>query len=193
MSLKRKAEIAAVPSSPSVPAPSEWAMMIDGNNYLHSRTRKRFRDDRPSDQVIYQNTLRWIFSAQKQQVPARTIEMDTMDSEPTLETPEEVDPRQQTLHRFFQPTPQQSSSFRPSRQALAPRANETALAQEDSLRRRAFDQMNPVNSSSTSDSNSPGFNQMGADMDMDMDMDSGSGSDGSGQLSKNCFGGMAWV
>jgi hypothetical protein len=53
MSLKRKAEIAAVPSSPSIPAPSEWASMIDGNNHLHSRTRKRFRDDRPSDQVIY--------------------------------------------------------------------------------------------------------------------------------------------
>jgi hypothetical protein len=57
--------------------------------------------------------------------------------------------------------------------------------------------MNPVDSSSTSDSNSPGFNQMGTDVDMDMDMemdmDSGSGSDGSGQLSKNCFGGMAWV
>jgi hypothetical protein len=121
--------------------------------------------------------------------------MDTMDSEPTLETPEEVDPRQQTLHRFFQPTLQQSSPFRPSRQALAPRANETALAQEDILRRRAFDQMNSVDSSSTSDSNSPGFNQMGTDVDMDieMDVDSGSGSDGSGQLSKNWVGGMAWV
>lgn len=121
--------------------------------------------------------------------------MDTMDADSTLEIPEEVDPRQQTLHRFFQPTPQQSSPFRPSRQALAPRANETALAQEDLVRRRAFDQMNLADSSSASDSNSPGFNQMGADVDMDIDMhvDSGSGSDGSGQLSKNWVGGMAWV
>ncbi|KAJ5748589.1 uncharacterized protein N7511_010285 [Penicillium nucicola] len=192
MSLKRKAEF-AVPSSPSIPAP-EWGMLIDGNNHLHSRTRKRFRDDRPSDQVIYQNTLRWIFSAQKQQVSAPTVEMDTMESEPALETPEEVDPRQQTLHRFFQPTPQQSSPFRPSRQALAPRANETALAQEDMLRRRAFEH-NSVEGSSASDSNSPGFNQMGADVDMDMDMDvdSGSGSDGSGHLSQNGVVGMAWV
>ncbi|OQD87212.1 hypothetical protein PENANT_c006G07170 [Penicillium antarcticum] len=181
MSLKRKADFAAVPSSPSIAAPSEWGMVIDGNNHLHSRTRKRFRDDRPSDQVIYQNTLRWIFSAQKQQVPASTVEMDTMESEAALEAPVEVDPRQQTLHRFFQPTPQQSSPFRPSRQALAPRANETALAQEDILRRRAFEQMTSADSSSTSDSNSPGFNQMGADVDMDMDMDvnSGSGSDSS--------------
>ncbi|KAJ5294386.1 hypothetical protein N7508_009207 [Penicillium antarcticum] len=222
MSLKRKADFAAVPSSPSIAAPSEWGMVIDGNNHLHSRTRKRFRDDRPSDQVIYrtcfflapishetpldrivlqrclqttENTLRWIFSAQKQQVPASTVEMDTMESEAALEAPVEVDPRQQTLHRFFQPTPQQSSPFRPSRQALAPRANETALAQEDILRRRAFEQMTSADSSSTSDSNSPGFNQMGADVDMDMDMDvnSGSGSDSSGQLSRNWAGGMAWV
>lgn len=55
--------------------------------------------------------------------------------------------------------------------------------------------MNSVDSSSTSDSNSPGFNQMGADVDMDIDMDvdSGSGNEGSGQLSKNWVGGMAWV
>jgi hypothetical protein len=56
MSLKRKAEFTAVPSSPSAPAPSEWGMMIDGNTHLHSRTRKRFRDDRPSDQVIYRTS-----------------------------------------------------------------------------------------------------------------------------------------
>lgn len=117
--------------------------------------------------------------------------MDTMDSEPTLETPEAVDPRQQTLHRFFQQTPQQSSSFRPSRQALAPRANETAQTQEDLLRRQAFNQMSSGDSSS--DSNSPGSNQMGADVDMDMDMDSRSGSDGLDQAPKNWVGGMAWM
>lgn len=101
-----------------------------------------------------------------------------MDSEPTAETPEDVDPRQQTLHRFFQQKPQQTSSFRPSRSALAPRANETALAQEDLLRRQAFNQMSSGDSSC--ESNSPGSNQMSADvdMDMDMDMDGGNGGDG---------------
>ncbi|CAG8003507.1 unnamed protein product [Penicillium nalgiovense] len=193
MSLKRKASFTALPTSPSVPAPSEWGMMIDGSTHLHSRTRKRFRDDRPSDQVIYQNTLRWIFSAQKQHESTQATDMDTMDSEPTLETPEAIDPRQQTLHRFFQQKPPQSSSFRPSRQALAPRANETALVQEDVLRLQAFNQMSSGDSSS--ESNSPESNQMGAgvDMDMDMDMDSGSGSDGLGQASKNWAGGMAWM
>ncbi|KAF4761756.1 hypothetical protein N7455_002784 [Penicillium solitum] len=191
MSLKRKASFTALPNSPSVPAPSEWGMVIDGSTHLHSRTRKRFRDDRPSDKVIYQNTLRWIFSAQKQQESTQATDMDTMDSEPTLETPEDVDPRQQTLHRFFQQKPQQSSSFRPSRSALAPRANETALAQEDLLRRQAFNQMSSGDSSS--ESNSPGSNQMGADVDMDMDMDSRNGGDELDQAPKNWVGGMAWM
>lgn len=57
MSLKRKASFTALPTSPSVPAPSEWGMVIDGNTHLHSRTRKRFRDDRPSEQVIYRKCL----------------------------------------------------------------------------------------------------------------------------------------
>ncbi|KAJ5184828.1 hypothetical protein N7491_007303 [Penicillium cf. griseofulvum] len=188
MSLKRKASFTALPTSLSVPAPNEWVMGI-GSTHLHSRTRKRFRDDRPSDQVIYQNTLRWIFSAQKQQESTQANDMDTMDSEPTLETPEAVDPRQQTLHRFFQQKPQQSSSFRPSPQALAPRANETAHTQEDLLRRQAFNQMSSGDTSS--ESNSPGSNQM-ADVDMDMDMDSTSGSDGVNQMPKNWVGGMAW-
>ncbi|KAJ5789564.1 uncharacterized protein N7518_006575 [Penicillium psychrosexuale] len=167
MSLKRKASFIALPTSPSAPAPSEWGMVIDGSPHLHSRTRKRFRDDRPSDQVIYQNTLRWIFSAQKQQESTQATDMDTMDSEPTPETPEVLDPRQQTLHRFFHPKPQPSSAFRPSRQALAPRANETAQAHEDLLRRQAFNQI--ISGDSPSESNSPGSNQEGADVDMDMD------------------------
>ncbi|KAJ5131043.1 uncharacterized protein N7515_007082 [Penicillium bovifimosum] len=189
MSLKRKASFTALPTSQGVPAPSEWGMAINGNTHLHSRTRKRFRDDRPSDEVIYQNTLRWIFSAQKQPQPT---DMDTMDSEPTSETPEPVDPRQQTLHRFFQQTTQRSTPFRPSRQALAPRANETALTQEYILRRQAFDQTSSVGSAS--ERNSPGFDTMGADVDMDMEMDidSGSGSDGSGHTPPTLVGDMTW-
>lgn len=58
MSLKRKASFIALPTSPSAPAPSEWGMVIDGSPHLHSRTRKRFRDDRPSDQVIYRKCPR---------------------------------------------------------------------------------------------------------------------------------------
>lgn len=117
--------------------------------------------------------------------------MNMVDSQPTLETPEAVDPRQQTLDRFFQHKPQQLSSFRPSRQALAPRANETALAQEDLLRRRAFNQMSSGDSSS--ESNSPGSNQTENDMNMDVDMDRRGGSDWLVQAPKNWVGGGAWM
>jgi hypothetical protein len=106
--------------------------------------------------------------------------------------PEAVDPRQKTLHSFFK-APQQSSTFRPSRQALAPRANESALAKEENMRYQAFNQMNGGGSSSASESNSPGYIQMGADVDMDMDMDSGSGSDGSNQTPNDWANGMAWT
>jgi hypothetical protein len=112
--------------------------------------------------------LRWIYAAQKQP-PAPTVEIETMDSEPTIE-PQELDPRQQTLHQFFK-APRPQLSFRPSREALAPRANETAMVQEDIMRHQAFNQMNPSASSSTSASNSPGYNQTSTDGDMDMDMD----------------------
>ncbi|KAJ6131417.1 hypothetical protein N7523_001877 [Penicillium sp. IBT 18751x] len=184
MSLKRKASFSAMPSAPSALAPSQWSI-ADGSQHLNSRTRKRFRDGRPSDEVVYEKTLRWIFSAQQQQEQQRQLQPEqhqmgtptgvtdeAMDSEPTLPTPETVDPRQQTLLRFFQPRPQGLSPFRPSRQALAPRANETAIDQENLIRRHAF--VNPAGSSSGSETMSPGFNQMHLNMDVDMDTDQSS-------------------
>lgn len=110
-----------------------------------------------------------------------------MDSEPTLPSPEIVDPRQQTLLRFFQPRPQASSPFRPSREALAPRANETAIDSDDMLRRQAF--MGTAGGSSGSETMSPGFNQM--DMDMDIDMDTDHSSEGSSSASN--MGVMGWM
>ncbi|KAJ5156228.1 hypothetical protein N7492_009031 [Penicillium capsulatum] len=187
MSLKRKAPFAsAIPSSPLAPPPSEWD---DTSNHLHSRTRKRFRDDRPSDKIVYEKTLRWIFSAQQQQ-QQQTAAMDTsdetMDSESMLPTPETIDPRQQTLLRFFQPRTQPGSPFRPSRHALAPRANETAMEHDEILRRQVFNGMNPAVSSTTSETTSPGNNM---DVDMDVDMDTEETSDGSYNASKP----MAWM
>jgi hypothetical protein len=52
MSLKRKASFSAMSFAPSAPAPSEWGM-TDSSQHLNSRTRKRFRDGRPSDEVVY--------------------------------------------------------------------------------------------------------------------------------------------
>lgn len=91
-----------------------------------------------------------------------------MDAEPTIST-ETIDPRQQTLLHFFQPRAQAASSFRPSREALAPRANETALDQDDLLRRQAF--LTSASSSNGSET-SPGCHQMDVEMDMDTDQSS---------------------
>lgn len=89
-----------------------------------------------------------------------------MDAEPTHPT-ETIDPRQQTLLRFFQPRDQTAASFRPSREALVPRANETALDQDDLLRQQAF--LTSAGSFSGSESTSPGSNQTDVDVDMDME------------------------
>lgn len=97
-----------------------------------------------------------------------------VDAEPTVPLPQTADPRQQTLLRFFQPQAQPSSPFRPSREALAPRANETALSQDDVMRRQAFEQLNTTSSSNGSEATTSGFNQMDTDIDMDMDTDQSS-------------------
>ncbi|KAJ5234857.1 uncharacterized protein N7469_004025 [Penicillium citrinum] len=185
MSLKRKASFSAMPSSPFAPASSDWDM-TDSSKHLHSRTRKRFRDGRPNDEAVYAKTLRWIFSAQKQQNEAPIDSCDEdMDSEPT--SAETVDPRQQSLLRFFQPRTQPTSPFKPSRQALAPRANETAMSQDEIIRREAFERMISVGSTSGSDTMSPGINQM----DVNMDMDTDESSEGSNTMAS--IGAAGWM
>lgn len=116
--------------------------------------------------------------------------MDTTDdammgAESSIPSPETVDPRQQTLLRFFQPRAEPSSPFRPSREALAARANETALDQEDLMRCQAFAQMNMAGSTSGSEATSSGFFQ--TETDVDMDMDGGESSDSSNPVAKWAF------
>ncbi|KAJ5641706.1 hypothetical protein N7490_005706 [Penicillium lividum] len=188
MSLKRKASF-STPSTPFAPVSCELDM-VDSSKHLNSRTRKRFRDGRPNEEVVYAKTLRWIFSAQKQPpaVPMDTSE-ETMEEDPSFQTPspetETIDPRQHTLLRFFQPRTQPVPRFKPSREALVPRANETMMSQDDALRRAAFQQMN-AGAGSTGSETSTGFNQ-----DIDMDIDTDESSEGS-NLSPN-VGGMAWM
>lgn len=134
-----------------------------------------------------EKTLRWIFSAQQQQQQQPITPMDTtddamMDTDPSIPSPETVDPRQQTLLRFFQPRTEAMSPFRPSREALAARANETAMDQEEIMRRQAFSQMNMAGSTSGSETTSPSFFQ--TETDVDMDMDGGESSDSSNPVAK---------
>ncbi|KAJ5103277.1 hypothetical protein N7532_003806 [Penicillium argentinense] len=190
MSLKRKSTtFDAMPSSPFAPTSGDWDM-TDSSKHLHSRTRKRFRDGRPSDEAVYAKTLRWIFSAQQQQNATAMDACDeSMDSETTFDASTEiVDPRQQTLHRFFQPRAQPAIPFKPSREALAPRANETALDQGAIMQREAFERMNSVGSSNGSETMSPGLNQMDVDMDMDMDTDASSAGSNTANM-----GALGWM
>lgn len=58
MSLKRKSSFTGLPATASVSNSNEWNIALDGGStHLHSRTRKRFRDDRPSESVIYREFL----------------------------------------------------------------------------------------------------------------------------------------
>ncbi|KAJ6110639.1 hypothetical protein N7486_002874 [Penicillium sp. IBT 16267x] len=187
MSLKRKASFSTAPSSPFVPVSCELDM-VDSSKHLNSRTRKRFRDDRPDDEVVYAKTLRWIFSAQQQQTAIQMdISEEKMEEASSSPSSEPVDPRQHTLLRFFQPRTQPAVQFKPSREALVPRANETSMTQDEALRRAAFQQMTVGAGSSESETMSTRFNQM----DIDMDMDTDESSEGSNSSPNT--GAIAWM
>lgn len=54
MALKRKASFSAIASPNAlVTAPGELMMIDETPKHLNSRTRKRFRNDRPDDEVVY--------------------------------------------------------------------------------------------------------------------------------------------
>ncbi|KFY88892.1 hypothetical protein V498_06625 [Pseudogymnoascus sp. VKM F-4517 (FW-2822)] len=78
--------------------------------HLSSRTRKRVRDNRPSEHQIHENTLNLLFSAQKQHQQQAE---PTYPQEPT--TPMSAPPQQQSsLHSFWalpaRPTSRDSSA-----------------------------------------------------------------------------------
>lgn len=121
-----------------------------------------------------ENTLRWLYSAQQRQ-ESTTIntstedENENTDSEP-LPTPETIDPRQQTLHRFFKSAPSSAtSSSRATRQSAGPIQMNNGFLQPYS-----HNMNSPGLSMGSDDNRSPSSRFMVADMDMDVDMDSGS-------------------
>lgn len=86
-----------------------------------------------------------------------------------LETPpssEIVDPRQQTLHKFFQPS--QTSSFQPRASHLNHHPHANSPPTDIFPQRREFDMSSTVTLSSR-DTSSPSSHGAGAGMDMDMD------------------------
>ncbi|KAF7715569.1 Uncharacterized protein PECH_000457 [Penicillium ucsense] len=188
MSVKRKASLSGPAPSTAWSTPSSWGPS-NGSAELPSRTRKRFRNGRPDDEVVYEKTLRWIYSAQQQQPLTTPMDIadDAMTDAEQGTTPEAVDPRQQSLLRFFQPRSEQSSSFRPSPEALAARANETAVHRDDLLRHQAFSQLHASESTSGSETLSPGFLNTDTDMEMEMEVDGEQNNDSSNPVSKWAF------
>ncbi|KAK2749887.1 hypothetical protein FQN57_005304 [Myotisia sp. PD_48] len=193
MTLKRKASFSTIisPRSSSsqfngvspVPCMFNDAVIMDETpRHLHSRTRKRFRNDRPEDQVVYDNTLRWLFSAQKtannegrsQVLIQNEVEPTTM-SEDFISPPfsdSKPDSSQKTLLHFFQPSRQSQEST--CQHTLVPR-----------------NIVSNANSSMCSDSGSGGIE---TDIDMQMDVDSSSPSTNSSFCQeKTWVGGIGWM
>ncbi|KKZ61076.1 hypothetical protein EMCG_04320 [[Emmonsia] crescens] len=130
MALKRKASFTTITSPGSyssyhnqtspIPIPFLGTTKItvdEPPRHLHSRTRKRFRNDRPDEQSIYDKTLQWLFSAQRkpqsqsqnnlamfcsESTPVASAEGEENAAAAAAEQPS-LDPNQQTLQRFFQP------------------------------------------------------------------------------------------
>ncbi|KAG5207293.1 hypothetical protein GTR04_6314 [Trichophyton interdigitale] len=128
--MKRKASLSTILSPRSstsfydrtvspIPCSIGDAMVIDDTpQHLHSRTRKRFRNDRPDEQAVYDNTLRWLFSAQRQAEnhglypePITSIDdsLQGLEEDPSFQEDSTTtslpkpDPLQKTLHHFFRP------------------------------------------------------------------------------------------
>ncbi|CVK83825.1 hypothetical protein LB506_001121 [Fusarium annulatum] len=74
-----------------------FAIMASTPIHLHSRTMKRFRDNRPSEEIIHERTLNMLYSAQSQhqhtELPSENIQVPLEPARP--------ESNQQSLHRFW--------------------------------------------------------------------------------------------
>lgn len=101
----------STPSPESIKAPhNSWN--TPAIPYLSSRTRKRYRDNRPSAESVHQNTLAKLYNAQQQihtqeiaqqrgasQVDSYLMSLDTPGDNILLEA--DVEPKQRSLDSFF--------------------------------------------------------------------------------------------
>lgn len=188
MSLKRKASVPSLTSSNPAPVLSRPSFVADDSpKHLHSRTRKRFRNDRPDDEVVYgmcpgrvhlynlraivshgvENTMRWLFTAQQQQqhqAPTPSIDEDEATEPEPVPSSEIVDPRQQTLLKFFRPSQSTPSHIRMNK--LDQQSNHVIPLQTTTFQSPNFNLSSPVTSTGWSTS-SPPSQLTGSDMDMD--------------------------
>ncbi|EEA22868.1 hypothetical protein TMatcc_001724 [Talaromyces marneffei ATCC 18224] len=181
MSLKRKASF----SSEVLHGRSfDMQPIADVSHHLNSRTRKRFRDNRPDQQTVYANTLRLLYQAQKEPISAAPSD----EHSPSVELPSEreaLDPRQQTLLEFFRPTPASSSL---TKVGTLYNNNESKVSKLDA----EPVQSNPIEfeydqSCSVSGSSTPYSTGMDVDMNMDVDPNTNYTPE------KRWTGGISWM
>lgn len=102
--------------SPTNGAPSYPSWNVTAVPYLISRTRKRYRDDRPGEEIIHENTLKKLYDAQRlhldEALPMSEVdnfeEQDDlgrqdaeMMDEPVPELPQSARGSQRTIEAFF--------------------------------------------------------------------------------------------
>ncbi|PYH98234.1 hypothetical protein BO71DRAFT_371776 [Aspergillus ellipticus CBS 707.79] len=168
MSLKRKASFPSLSSNPAPVLTGRSLMTDDTPRHLHSRTRKRFRNDRPDQEVVYaENTLRWLYAAQQQQQnPALPMDEDEGIEPEPVPSSEIVDPRQQTLLKFFRPS---QSTFTPTRSNnITQQSSHTPQISTAPLQSHNLGLSSPA--TSTGWGSSTPSSQLGSDMDVDMDL-----------------------
>lgn len=207
MSLKRKASFSCE-SFQGRRISFDMQTMKDVPSHLNSRTRKRFRDNRPDEQTVYgeccihceqrrhpnrqyetdvphsANTLRMLYQAQKETLLFSTPPADSITSDdPSPLEPEPIDPRQQTLLQFFRPVP----SARPS----LPQAN----MNNNNNPQHPAEPVQPVTmefecgqSTSASGSSTPASTG-----NMDMDVDMGSDANMNDSTQGRWAGSIGWM
>ncbi|TPX22582.1 hypothetical protein DIZ76_014459 [Coccidioides immitis] len=198
MTLKRKASFTITtsprtastynnPTSPISCLLGDVITMDEPPKHLNSRTRKRYKQDRPDEQSIYDKTLRWLFSAQKKQRDRDEPSASSMSNEVCIEDapplPSIPDPNQQTLGRFFQriQRPSQMSPHCLSNNT----STQTFISQPGAM--NSMGQVNPTMYNANSGS-------MDIDTDMTMEIDSGNDSVTSSLAGeKRWVGGIGWI
>ncbi|KAL4811034.1 hypothetical protein BDV18DRAFT_128469 [Aspergillus unguis] len=187
MSLKRKASFPSIASPQSAQSPFDRPFMDDSPKHLHSRTRKRVRNDRPDDQTVYDKTLHRLFTAQQrvQQMPTPPADQDE-DMEPEAPIPA-VDQRQKTLLQFFRPA-------QPSHQPC-PSTPARQFPSEPSRSIKGFPGYNSGSVSPTTPSTCDRMTPTRhfADRDMDVDMDIDMEMDESPNRPSNLTGLLGWM
>ncbi|KAI0881238.1 uncharacterized protein GGS22DRAFT_172738 [Annulohypoxylon maeteangense] len=111
MVLKRKRSESSLSSSPfsSPPRADHFSAMdldtspirMTSPSHLHSRTLKRFRDSRPSDEEIHQRTLNKLYTAQKQHLASQQHHFAATNLSALSLQPRPQAQAQASLHSFW--------------------------------------------------------------------------------------------